>query len=69
MYYLRILSYLLIVIGALNWGLVGFMNIDAVSLLFGEMTVVTRVIYCLVGISGILSLISTYRHVFFRQDI
>jgi uncharacterized membrane protein YuzA (DUF378 family) len=69
MYYLRVLTYILIIIGALNWGLVGFMNIDAVALLFGEMSVMSRIIYGLVGISAILSLISTYRHVFFKYDI
>ena len=69
MYYLRILTYILIIIGALNWGLVGFMNIDAVALLFGEMSVFSRIIYGIIGISAILSLISSYRHVFFRDDV
>ncbi len=69
MYYLRILTYIFIIIGALNWGLVGFMNIDAVALLFGEMSVLSRIIYGIIGISAILSLISSYRHVFFRDDI
>ncbi len=68
MYFLRVLSYILVIIGALNWGLVGFMNIDLVSLLFGEMTVVTRIIYGIIGISAILSLISTYRYVFFKYE-
>lgn len=69
MYYLRILTYILIIIGALNWGLVGFMNIDAVALLFGEMSALSRIIYGIIGISAILSLISSYRHVFFRDDV
>ena len=69
MYYLRILSYIFIIIGALNWGLVGFMNIDAVSLLFGEMSVVSRIIYGIIGICAILSLISTVRYVLYRDDI
>jgi len=69
MYYLRILTYILIIIGALNWGLVGFMNIDAVALLFGEMSALSRIIYGIIGISAILSLISSYRHTFFRDDV
>ena len=69
MYYLRILTYILIIIGALNWGLVGFMNIDAVALLFGEMSALSRIIYGIIGISAILSLISSYRHTFFRHDV
>lgn len=68
MYYLRILTYIFIIIGALNWGLVGFMNIDAVSLLFGEMSVMSRIIYGIVGICGILSLISSYKYIFFRDN-
>ena len=69
MYYLRILAYILIIVGALNWGLVGFMNIDAVALLFGEMSMMSRIVYGLIGISAILSLISSYKHIFFKYDI
>lgn len=69
MYYLRVITYILIIIGALNWGLVGFMNVDAVALLFGEMSMMSRIVYGLVGISAILSLIATYRHIFFKYDI
>lgn len=69
MRFLRILSYILVIIGALNWGLVGFMNIDAVALLFGEMTVLSRIVYSLVGISAIILLITTYKHIFYRCDV
>lgn len=68
MYYLRILAYLLVIIGAINWGFIGFMNIDFVSLLFGEMSVVSRVVYCIVGVSAIISLITTYRCVFYKYE-
>ena len=69
MYYLRIITYILVIVGALNWGLVGFMNVDAVALLFGEMSMMSRIVYGLVGISAILLLITTYRHIFFKYDI
>lgn len=47
----------LIIIGALNWGLIGFFQFDLVSALFGGMgSWISRVIYALVGIAGIYSL-------------
>lgn len=47
----------LVVIGAINWGLIGFFQFDLIANLFGGMTVwISRVIYAIVGISGIYSL-------------
>ena len=43
----------LVIIGALNWGLIGFLRFDLVAFLFGEMSWLSRIIYALVGISGI----------------
>ena len=39
--------------GALNWGLIGIFNFNLVSSIFGEMTIVSKIIYSLVGISGL----------------
>lgn len=47
------------IIGAINWGLVGFFKLDLVEFLFGNMTLLSRVIYAVVGISG-LYLISLF---------
>lgn len=44
----------LIIIGAINWGMVGVFGVNLVSLIFGEDTIMTNVIYALVGISGLL---------------
>ncbi|CCY24094.1 putative uncharacterized protein [Brachyspira sp. CAG:484] len=60
---LKIISYILVIIGALNWGLVGLFNIDLVALIFGEMTILARIVYILVGISAIISLITSYRDI------
>ena len=57
---LKIISYILVLIGALNWGLVGFFNFDLVAFLFGGMTLLTRIVYGLVGISAIVSAITAY---------
>lgn len=43
----------LIVIGAINWGLIGFFNFNLVAAIFGDMTIIARIVYGLVGISGI----------------
>lgn len=46
----------LTVIGALNWGMIGLFNFDLVATLFGSMTLVTRTIYTLVGIAGLINI-------------
>ena len=43
----------LIIIGAINWGLIGFFKFDLVATLFGEMSILSRIVYALVGISGL----------------
>lgn len=47
---------ILVIIGAVNWGLIGFFQFDLVATLFGDMTAISRIIYALVGISGLYSL-------------
>ena len=49
----------LVIIGAINWGLIGFFDFNLVSGIFGDATAFTRVIYALVGLSGIY-MISLY---------
>lgn len=43
----------LLIVGGLNWGLVGLADFDLVAALFGEMSALTRIIYILVGISAL----------------
>ena len=43
----------LVIIGAVNWGLIGFFRFDLVAFLFGEMSWLSRIVYALVGISGL----------------
>ena len=52
----------LVIIGAISWGLIGLFRLDLVSLLFGNMTWLSRVVYTLVGISG-MYLLSLYGRV------
>lgn len=44
-------------VGALNWGLYAFLGVDIVAKILGDMTLPAKVIYGLVGISGLLTLI------------
>jgi len=47
---------ILIIIGAINWGLIGFFNFDLVAALFGNMSSISKIIYVLVGIGGLYSI-------------
>ena len=49
------------IIGAVNWGLIGLFRFDLVAFLFGDMSWFSRIVYVLVGISG-LYLISFFLH-------
>lgn len=46
----------LVIVGAVNWGLIGFFQFDLVAAIFGELSMFSRIIYALVGIAGIYSL-------------
>ncbi len=50
------ISLLLLIVGGLNWGLVGLFGFDLVATLFGEMSVLSRIVYVLVGVSAILQI-------------
>ena len=43
----------LVVVGGLNWGLIALMDLDLVAMLFGDMSMVSRIVYGLVGVSAI----------------
>ncbi|MBQ9659498.1 MAG: DUF378 domain-containing protein [Clostridia bacterium] len=47
------IALVLIIIGAVNWGLIGLFKFDLVATLFGQMSVLSRIVYTLVGISGL----------------
>ena len=47
------IALIVVFIGAVNWGLIGFFNLNLVALLFGSMSWISRIIYGLVGICGL----------------
>jgi hypothetical protein len=53
---LDVLALVLIIVGGLNWGLVGLFNFNLVSAIFGDMSVLSKVVYVLVGISALYAI-------------
>lgn len=56
---MKILYYIaltLVIIGAINWLLIGLFSFDLVAMLFGDMSLLSRIVYSLVGISGLVSI-------------
>ena len=47
------IALVLIIIGTINWGLIALFELDLVALLFGEMTILSRIVHGLVGLSGL----------------
>ena len=47
------IALVLIIIGAINWGLIGLFQFNLVDAIFGTMSALSRIIYTLVGISGL----------------
>lgn len=47
------LAMILVIVGGLNWGLVGFFRFDLVGAIFGEMSALSRIVYSLVGLSAV----------------
>ncbi len=52
----RLVTFVFVIIGALNWGLVGAFNFDLVAYLFGPNAIIAKAIYVLVGLSGLVLL-------------
>lgn len=51
------IALVLTIIGAINWGLIGFFEFDLVAFLFGgQTTILSRVVYSLVGIAGLINI-------------
>jgi hypothetical protein len=54
---LSVVTACLIIIGGLNWGLVGLLNFNLVDRIFGEMSVLSRIVYSLVGLSALYQVV------------
>ncbi len=47
---------ILVIVGTINWGLIGLLNFDLVRVLFGDMTLLSRIVYVIIGVCGLYSL-------------
>lgn len=56
---IKLLSQILLIMGGLNWGLVGLLNFDLIAAIFGEMSLLLRIVYVLVGLAALTSLLAT----------
>ena len=57
--FMKVVDYIiliLVVVGALNWGLIGFFRFDLIRVLFGDMSLFSRIIYAIVGLCGIYAI-------------
>ena len=56
---MKVIDYILltlVIIGAINWGLIGFLNFDLVRVIFGDMSLFSRIIYAAVVIGGLYAI-------------
>jgi uncharacterized membrane protein YuzA (DUF378 family) len=56
-----IVALVLMIVGGLNWGLVGLFNTDLVATLFGANTMPSRAVYVLVGLAALWGIVTTIR--------
>ena len=57
---LNLITLILLMVGGLNWGLVGLLNFDLVAALFGAGSILARIVYILVGLSALWQLIPLF---------
>ena len=60
--------YAILIIGALNWGLVGVFGVDVIAAIFGEMSRFSRLIYTIVGLAALYDLVML-KAIFKRWDV
>lgn len=58
---INLVTLLLIIVGGLNWGLVGLFDFNLVAALFGEQSALSRIVYILVGASALWQLIPLFK--------
>lgn len=58
---LNILTFALVIIGALNWGLVGAFGFDLVAAILGDMSILSRIVYIAVGASAVHQIAVAFR--------
>ena len=62
-----IISFVLVIIGAIVWFLVGLFSFDLVAFLFGSMSIISRIIYCAVGLAGLFMIFFIFAYRPFKR--
>lgn len=57
---IHVLALILVLVGALNWGLVGIAQFDLVAALFGPASVLSRIVYSLVGVAAVVLAVTSF---------
>lgn len=65
---LQKVSLVVTIIGAINWGLIGIADFNLVSMLFGAGTFLSRAVYTLVGITGLINIGILMAHLDYKRD-
>lgn len=50
------------IIGAINWGIIGLFDMDLVATLFGNMSILSRIIYVVIGVCGLINIGILFNH-------
>ncbi|MFH1325518.1 MAG: DUF378 domain-containing protein [archaeon] len=54
-------AFVLVIVGGVNWGLVGLLNMNVVNLLLGSVSILEKIVYDLVGLSALWMLYSAFK--------
>ncbi len=65
---LHVVTFGLVVVGALNWGLVGLLNLNLVNMLLGSWPMVEKLVYILVGLSAVYHLATHMQYCKYCSD-
>ena len=63
----NIVAYIILLIGGINWGLIGFFNFNLVESLFGTESVLPSIIYAIVGICGLINIGILFNHLEYKE--
>jgi len=55
------IAFIILIIGGLNWGLIGFFHFDLIAAIFGDMSMLTRAIYAVVGLAALYAIYGAFR--------
>ena len=58
---INLITLILVIVGGINWGLIGLFGFDLVAAIFGQMSTLSRLVYILVGASALWQLVPLFR--------